>query len=68
MFEESSRILRQNKVEFRENVQDAFGDYVIDEFLTELEKETFHIQETDDESQRESRSIKSLLRELRAIV
>lgn len=58
----------KNKEAFQENVQDAFGVFVIAEFFMELEKENQYIQEVDEESQKETRNIKSLLRELRAIV
>lgn len=68
MFEDSRRSLLKNKESFQENVQDAYGDYIVEEFFAELEKENHHLQETDDDSQRETRNIKSLLRELRAIV
>lgn len=68
MFDESWTIIRKNKESFQDNVKDTYGDYIVEEYFAELEKETRHLQETDDEAKRETRSIKDLLRELRAIV
>ena len=68
MFDDAKFSLRRSKEDFAENVQDGFGERSLEGMFEPLEKEASHLQETDREADQEIRSIKMLLRELRAIV
>ena len=68
MFDDAKFSLRRSKEDFAENVQDDFGERILQDMFEPLEKEASHLQETDREAEQEIRSIKMLLRELRAIV
>ena len=68
MFDDARFSLRRSKEAFADNVQDDFGESILQDMFEPLEREVSHLQQTDREADQEIRSIKMLLRELRAIV
>lgn len=68
MFDDARFSLRRSKEAFADNVQDDFGESILQDMFEPLEREASHLQQTDREADQEIRSVKMLLRELRAIV
>ena len=68
MFDDARFSLRRSKEAFADNVQDDFGESILQYMFEPLEREASHLQQTDREADQEIRSVKMLLRELRAIV
>lgn len=68
MFDDAKFSLRRSKEDFADNVQDDFGESILQDMFEPLEREVSHLQQTDREADQEIRSIKMLLQELRAIV
>lgn len=68
MFDDARFSLRRSKEAFADNVQDDFGESILQDMFEPLEREDSHLQQTDREADQEIRSVKMLLRELRAIV
>ena len=68
MFDDAKFSLRRSKEDFADNVQDDFGESILQDMFEPLEREVSHLQQTDREADQEICSIKMLLQELRAIV
>lgn len=67
MFDDAALLLRRSRDSFEDNVRDPQGEMLLQEMFQPLERATHNLQEADAQADREIRSIKMLLRELRMI-
>lgn len=68
VFDESMQNLQNNKNDLEENLQDSFGQALLQDVFEPLENSVRQLQFTDESSTCEATAIKGLLAELRMII
>lgn len=67
-FEEAETILQNSRQMFEANVQDSFGQSVLDEVYEPFGRDLRELSAAAEEAGREQQAVKTLLMELRMII